>query len=74
MARPGTLVVAGGETLRALCMALDAEGLVVDGEIAAGVPASRLLGGRWDGLRVVSKSGAFGDQELLARLLQGEDG
>jgi uncharacterized protein YgbK (DUF1537 family) len=74
MARPGTLIVAGGETLRALCAALDADGLVVDGEIAAGVPASRLRGGRWDGLRIVSKSGAFGDAGLLARLLQGENG
>ena len=45
---------------------------MVDGEVAAGVPASRLSGGRWDGLRVVSKSGAFGDAGLLARLLEGE--
>ncbi len=72
MDRPGTLIVAGGETLRAVCAALDADGLVVDGEVAAGVPASRLSGGRWDGLRIVSKSGAFGEPGLLARLLEGE--
>jgi uncharacterized protein YgbK (DUF1537 family) len=66
---PGTLVVVGGETLRAVCMALDADGLTVDGEVAAGVATSRLRGGRWDGLRIVSKSGAFGDAGLLARLL-----
>ena len=72
MDKPGTLIVAGGETLRAVCAALDAGGLVVDGEVAAGVPASRLSGGRWDGLRIVSKSGAFGDAGLLARLLEGE--
>jgi uncharacterized protein YgbK (DUF1537 family) len=71
LGRPGTLVVAGGETLRAVCTALDAHGLAVDGEVAAGVPTSRLLGGRWDGIRVVSKSGAFGDTGLLARLLEG---
>lgn len=69
--RPGTLVVTGGETLRRVCVALGAGALAVDGEIAPGVPVSRLLGGRWDGLRVVSKSGAFGDTGLLARLLQG---
>jgi uncharacterized protein YgbK (DUF1537 family) len=67
---PGTLVVVGGETLRAVCMALDAGGLTVDGEVAAGVATSRLRGGRWDGLRIVSKSGAFGDAGLLARLLE----
>jgi uncharacterized protein YgbK (DUF1537 family) len=71
MDRPGTLVVTGGETLRKICAGLGAAGLVVEGEIAPGVPVSRLLGGRWDGLRVVSKSGAFGDTGLLARLLQG---
>ncbi len=69
MQRPGTLLVTGGETLRRTCTALDARGLVVEGELAPGVPVSRLLGGRWDGLRVVSKSGAFGDAGLLARLL-----
>jgi D-threonate/D-erythronate kinase len=69
--RPATLLVTGGETLRAVCASLDARGLLVEGEVAPGVPASRLLGGRWEGLRVVSKSGAFGDAGLLARLLDG---
>ncbi len=68
---PGTLIVVGGETLRAVCIALDAGGLTVDGEVTAGVATSRLRGGRWDGLRIVSKSGAFGDAGLLARLLGG---
>ena len=42
--RPGTLIVTGGETLRGVCAALDARGLVVEGEVAAGL-VSRLLGG-----------------------------
>lgn len=66
--QPGTLVVAGGETLRRLCDALGAVGLDVDGEVVPGVPTSILRGGDWDGQRVVSKSGAFGDVGLLARL------
>lgn len=69
---PGTLIVAGGETLRSVCIALGARRLDVDGQVAPGVPASVLRGGRWNGLRVVSKSGAFGDPGLLARLLDGE--
>ncbi len=73
--RPGTLFVAGGETLRTVCDCLGAERLDVDGEIVPGVPTSILRGGRWDGLRVVSKSGAFGDAGLLLRLLRpGEEG
>ena len=66
--RPGTLVVAGGETLRRLCDALGVGGLEVDGEVVPGVPTSILRGGDWDGQRVVSKSGAFGDAGFLARL------
>ena len=67
--RPGTLVVAGGETLRAVCDGLGATMLEVDGALEPGVPASLLRGGRWHGLRVVSKSGAFGSSVWLARLL-----
>ncbi len=67
--RPGTLFVSGGETLRGVCDALGAESLEVDGELMPGLPASVMCGGRWDGLRVLSKSGAFGDSGLLVRLL-----
>lgn len=77
--RPGTLLVAGGETLRGLCGALGAEALVVTGQVAPGLPRSRVRGGRWDGLPIVSKSGAFGPprlwRDLLAAngLMPGED-
>jgi uncharacterized protein YgbK (DUF1537 family) len=66
---PGTLIVAGGETLRGLCLALEAEHLDLDGHILPGVPRSVLRGGRFDGVRVISKSGAFGEPTLLRRLL-----
>jgi uncharacterized protein YgbK (DUF1537 family) len=67
--RPGTLFVTGGETLRDLCRTLGASRLELDGEIEPGVPTSVLRGGAWDGQRIVSKSGAFGDAGFLARLL-----
>ena len=63
------MFVTGGATLRALCEALGATGLTVDGEIEPGVPTSILRGGDWDGQRIVSKSGGFGDSGLLVRLL-----
>ncbi|WP_158744520.1 four-carbon acid sugar kinase family protein [Acidisphaera sp. L21] len=68
--RPGTLVVAGGETLRGLCIALGAESLVVQGRAVPGVPVSCINGGAWDGVTVVSKSGAFGHPTLLRELLR----
>ena len=67
--RPGTLAVAGGETLRALCVALGATSLDVHGQVAPGVPRSRMVGGGWDGVEIVSKSGAFGAPELWRDLL-----
>ena len=67
---PGTLVVAGGETLRGLCLALGATSLEVQGSVMPGVPVSRLCGGRWDGVTIVSKSGAFGHPTLLRELLR----
>jgi uncharacterized protein YgbK (DUF1537 family) len=68
---PGTLVVAGGETLRALCVLLGAAHLEVHGQIVPGIPQSVLRGGRWDGVSVISKSGAFGTVGLLRQLVAG---
>jgi uncharacterized protein YgbK (DUF1537 family) len=64
------VVVAGGETLRALCTVLGAEALEVRGRIEPGVPRSVMRGGRWNGVDVVSKSGAFGRPDLWRELLQ----
>ena len=69
--RPGTLVVAGGETLKAVCLALEARCLEAVGQVAPGVPRSFLRGGAWDGVAVVSKSGAFGGDALWRDLLAG---
>ena len=68
--RPGTLYVSGGETLRDLCANLGVTHLEVDGELEPGVPTSLMRGGSWDGQRLVSKSGAFGDSNFLADLLE----
>jgi D-threonate/D-erythronate kinase len=68
---PGTLLVGGGETLRGLCLSLGASSLEVQGCIVPGLPRSVLCGGAWDGVTVVSKSGAFGHPHLLRDLLRG---
>ncbi len=66
---PGTVVVAGGETLRSLCGAVGARALSVQGRLVPGVPQSIVQGGRWNGVTVVSKSGAFGHTSLLRELI-----
>ena len=67
--RPDVLLVAGGETLRGLCDALGATSLEVRGQFEPGLPHSVMRGGRWDGVTVVSKSGAFGGPTLWRDLL-----
>jgi uncharacterized protein YgbK (DUF1537 family) len=67
---PGTLLAAGGETLRGICHALGAESVEVQGRIVPGLPRSMLCGGPWHGVAVVSKSGAFGPPNLLRDLLR----
>jgi D-threonate/D-erythronate kinase len=69
VARPASIVAAGGETLRAMCGATGTDHLVVDGEFETGVPMSIIQGGRWNGVRIVSKSGAFGDGDLIKRIV-----
>jgi uncharacterized protein YgbK (DUF1537 family) len=68
VSRPAALLVTGGETLRATCEALGTRKVVVWGELRAGFPAARLIGGLWDGTTVISKSGAFGDADALVNL------
>ncbi|WP_051356682.1 four-carbon acid sugar kinase family protein [Azorhizobium doebereinerae] len=69
---PGTLVVAGGETLRGVCDHLGTARLDVIGEMMPGIPCSVMRGGRWDGVAVVSKSGAFGGPDILKQIVTGE--
>jgi uncharacterized protein YgbK (DUF1537 family) len=71
---PGTLLAAGGETLRGICQALGAKSLEVQGRIVPGLPRSVLRGGPWHGVAVVSKSGAFGPPNMLRDLLRAHPG
>ncbi|MGM4982437.1 four-carbon acid sugar kinase family protein [Hyphomicrobiales bacterium] len=66
---PATLIVAGGETLRNLCTALGVTALKLTGQAAPGLPCSTIIGGPWEGVSVISKSGAFGGPTLWRDLL-----
>ncbi len=65
---PTRLVVIGGETLLAVCGAIGAEALYLEGEWREGVPCSRVSGGMWDGVPLISRSGAFGRRDFLNEL------
>lgn len=68
LSAPGSLIVAGGETLRAVCAVLGVRHLEIDAEMMPGIPCARLGEGAWAGVRLVSKSGAFGAPDRLAWL------
>lgn len=67
---PKSLVIAGGETLKALMLAVEARALQVTGRLEPGLPKSVIQGGRWTGVDVISKSGAFGPPDLWSKLLK----
>lgn len=69
---PHAILVTGGATLASLARAAGTDRLDVLGRLAPGLPVSRLVGGRWDGVVVTSKSGGFGAADLLVRLAAGD--
>jgi D-threonate/D-erythronate kinase len=69
-ARPGTLVVVGGDTLLALCRASGVRALRAGVGPRAGWGSARFVGGRWDGTLCLARSGAFGAADDLHALLQ----
>lgn len=70
----GGMVLTGGDVAAAVCGALHAEGIALGGEIYAGQPWGRLIGGEMPGLPVATKAGSFGRDHALrtcAAFLQG---
>ena len=65
----GALVAVGGDGAAAILRRLAADRVTVDGAISAGCPTGTIAGGTADGLRLVTKSGGFGDPTTLTTLV-----
>ena len=63
--RLGGLVLCGGDIAVATCRALGADGIILGGEVQAGVPWGRLVGGEHPNLPVITKAGGFGRPEIF---------
>lgn len=59
------IVVTGGDTAEGVFRALQACGISLESEVLPGVPCGRLVGGIAHQLRIVTKSGSFGDSDAL---------
>ncbi|MCL4533994.1 MAG: hypothetical protein M1370_02405 [Bacteroidetes bacterium] len=66
----GGLFLTGGDIAMATCRVLGATSIAVVGEVAPGLPAGRLQGGPYAGLRVVTKAGAFGAEDAIQRAME----
>jgi uncharacterized protein YgbK (DUF1537 family) len=64
------LVLTGGSTATDTFLAMGAKELVVEREVAPGIPFSRLVGGKYSGIGVVTKAGAFGDENAVTESIR----
>ena len=64
------LFLSGGDTAIHFFERVGAGGSEILFELTVGIPLMRLSGGRLDGLRVVTKAGAFGSEDALPMILR----
>jgi len=64
------LVLIGGDTAINMIEAIKALGTRIEDEVLPGIPASKLIGGKYDGLRVVTKAGGFGDENAVINAIR----
>jgi uncharacterized protein YgbK (DUF1537 family) len=67
--RDTALVLTGGDTAFSVLDLPKIEGIEIDGEILEGIVIGHLIGGKWDGLKVVTKAGAFGKEDALEKIV-----
>jgi uncharacterized protein YgbK (DUF1537 family) len=65
------LVLVGGDGAAAVLRRVAASRVVVKSMIGVGCPSGTIVGGQADGLRLVTKSGGFGDRETLTAIVRG---
>ena len=61
------LFLSGGDIAVEVCRKLKVSAIEVIGEVEPGVPAGKLVGGQSQGMRVVTKAGGFGTEEVLMK-------
>ncbi len=63
------LILVGGDTSIRMMGALGAKGIRLDGEVLPGIPVGRIIGGKHEGMRVVTKAGGFGGPYALVKVI-----
>lgn len=65
---PGANILVGGDTALKVYEQCGARGIRVLGNVEPGIPWGRWIGGRMDGLPLVTKAGGFGNPDTLCRI------
>jgi len=63
------LVLTGGETAICATDELGAWGIEVNGSLEPFIPVGTLVGGKYEGMMVVTKAGGFGSQRIIADII-----
>ncbi len=63
------LILTGGDTAMSVFTVLGVDGVEIEGEILHGVVMGHFIGGRGNGLTVVTKAGAFGREDALEKII-----
>lgn len=66
---PDAFLVIGGETSLALLKHIGAISLQPQAELSPGIPLSLIQGGKFDGIPIITKSGGFGNLDVLSTIL-----
>lgn len=64
------MVLTGGDTAIHVCRSLGVKAIEIIEEVAVGIPLGRLVGGVCPGVPVITKAGAFGEEDSFVVSLQ----
>jgi uncharacterized protein YgbK (DUF1537 family) len=64
------IILTGGTVSMGVLTAIDACGIKPNEEVMRGIPMGQIMGGPFNGLRVVTKAGAFGSEDALIVCLE----
>ena len=65
--KPSGLFITGGDTAKGFFDVVKANSVDIITEVATGTPMMKITGGDYDNLRVITKAGAFGNDDLILK-------
>jgi len=68
--RVGGMVLTGGDTAVRVCETMGVEKTNIENEVMPGIPVLRVIGGKSDGMRIVTKAGAFGEKDAVIKAIE----